>query len=61
MWGNLGAAVGTWVLPMVIKAWDSNGDWREGLIFCAIAFALSGLFCLGFNAENRVEEPLKAN
>ncbi len=56
MWGNLGAAIGTWVLPMVIVKWDTNGDWEEGLIFCAIAFALSGLFCLGFNAEQRVEE-----
>ncbi len=56
MWGNLGAAIGTWVLPMVIKQWDTNGDWREGLVFCAIAFALSGLFFLGFNAEKRVEQ-----
>lgn len=55
MWGNFGAAIGTWVMPVVIKRWDTNGDWQEGLIFCAAAFVLSGIFCLGFNAENRVE------
>lgn len=55
MWGNMGAAVGIWVLPVVIKTLDRNGDWREGLIFCAVAFVVSGLFCLGFNAEKRME------
>ncbi len=55
MWGNLGAAIGIWVLPVVIKNLDRNGDWSEGLIFCAGAFVLSGFFCLGFNAEKRME------
>ena len=55
MWGNMGAAIGIWVLPVVIKTLDHNGDWREGLIFCAVAFVVSGLFCLGFNAEKRIE------
>lgn len=55
MWGNMGAAIGIWVLPFVIKSLDRNGDWREGLIFCAAAFVVSGLFCLGFNAEKRIE------
>lgn len=56
MWGNMGAAVGIWVLPFVIRFLDRNGDWKEGLIFCAVAFVVSGLFCLGFNAEDRVEQ-----
>lgn len=56
MWGNMGAAIGIWVLPVVIKSLDRNGDWSEGLIFCAVAFVLSGLFCLGFNAEDRMDE-----
>jgi sugar phosphate permease len=56
MWGNMGAAIGIWVLPVVIKGLDQNGDWSEGLIFCAVAFAVSGLFCLGFNAEDRMPE-----
>jgi MFS family permease len=47
MWGNLGAAIGIWVLPVLIKNWDANGDWREGLIFCASAFVLSGIFYPG--------------
>ncbi len=55
MWGNMGAAIGIWVLPVVIKGLDQNGDWSEGLIFCAVAFVLSGLFFLGFNAEERME------
>ena len=55
MWGNMGAAIGIWVLPVVIKTLDQNGDWREGLIFCASAFVISGLFCLGFNSERRIE------
>lgn len=54
MWGNLGAAVGIWVLPWVIQSLDRNGDWHEGLIFCAVSFVVSGLFCLGFNAEKRM-------
>lgn len=56
MWGNMGAAIGIWVLPALIKAWDTNGDWSEGLIFCAGAFILSGLFCLGFNPEKRMPQ-----
>lgn len=56
MWGNLGAAIGIWVLPVLIKNWDANGDWREGLIFCASAFVLSGIFCLGFNPEKRMPQ-----
>ncbi len=55
MWGNLGAAIGIWVLPWVIQTMDHNGDWKEGLVFCAVAFVVSGLFCLGFNAEKRME------
>jgi MFS family permease len=56
MWGNLGAAIGIWVLPVLIKNWDANGDWREGLIFCASAFVLSGIFCLGFNPGKRMPQ-----
>lgn len=56
MWGNMGAAIGIWVLPVLIKNWDANGDWREGLIFCASAFVLSGIFCLGFNPEKRMPQ-----
>jgi MFS family permease len=56
MWGNMGAAIGIWVLPALIKAWDRNGDWREGLIFCACAFVLSGLFCLGFDPGKRMPQ-----
>jgi len=56
MWGNMGAAIGIWVLPFVIRTLDRNGDWHEGLLFCAAAFVISGLFCLGFNSEDRVED-----
>jgi MFS family permease len=56
MWGNMGAAIGIWVLPVLIKNWDANGDWREGLIFCASAFVLSGIFCLGFNPGKRMPQ-----
>lgn len=56
MWGNMGAAIGIWVLPVLIKTWDKNGDWSEGLVFCAVAFVLSGLFCLGFNPEKRMPQ-----
>lgn len=56
MWGNLGAAIGIWVLPVLIKNWDANGDWREGLIFCASSFVLSGIFCLGFNPGKRMPQ-----
>jgi MFS family permease len=56
MWGNLGAAIAIWVLPVMIKKWDVNGDWTEGLIFCAVALVLSGLFSHGFNAEDRLPD-----
>lgn len=56
MWGNLGAAIGIWVLPLLNQRLDTDGNWMEALIFCAVAFVLSGLFCLGFDAEKRLPQ-----
>jgi sugar phosphate permease len=56
MWGNLGAAIGTYLLPVLIMKLDDNGDWSEGLVFCAVAFVLSGVCFLGFNPEKRMPQ-----
>jgi hypothetical protein len=38
----------------VLKAYDTNNDYHEGVWLCAGAFVLAGLFALFLNAENPV-------
>lgn len=43
MCGNLGAAVAPIILGLVQRELDSNGDWSEPFLLCALAFTVSGL------------------
>lgn len=43
MCGNLGAAVAPILLGLVQRELDSNGDWSEPFLLCALAFTVSGL------------------
>ncbi len=54
MWGNFGAAIMPMLFTGVLKAYDTNNDYHEGVWLCAGAFVLAGLFALFLNAENPV-------
>ena len=54
MWGNFGAAIMPVLFTTVVKRFDPNHDFHEGVYLCAIAFVLAGLFALGVNAEKPV-------
>jgi hypothetical protein len=38
----------------VLKAFDTNHDFHEGVWLCAVAFVLAGVFALFVNAEKPV-------
>lgn len=54
MWGNFGAAIQPVLFVMVLKSFDADKNYSEGVIFCALAFVLAGVFALFVNAEKPV-------
>jgi MFS family permease len=56
MWGNIGAGLMPLLFTAVLRAWDVNHDYHEGVWLCAAAFVCAGLFALGVNAERPVVE-----
>lgn len=54
MWGNFGAALMPVMFAWVVNTYDTNHDRSEGILFCAIAFALAGLSAFGINATRPV-------
>lgn len=54
MWGNFGAALQPMLFAVVLKQFDVNGDHREGVLFCALAFAAAGILALGIDARKPV-------
>ncbi len=54
MWGNFGAAIQPILFTAVLKRFDTNADYHEGVWLCAGAFILAGLFAMGVNAEREV-------
>jgi MFS family permease len=59
MWGNFGAALMPVLFAAVLKAYDTNHDFHEGVWFCAAALVASGLLSLGIDAEKSVtNEPV---
>jgi MFS family permease len=54
MWGNFGAAIQPMLFTLVLAEFDGNGDFREGVWLCAVAFLLAGALALGVNAEREV-------
>lgn len=59
MWGNFGAALMPMLFTAVLKSFDTNNDFHEGVWMCAVAFGLAGVFALFVNAEKPVmQEPV---
>lgn len=54
MWGNFGAAIMPVLFTAVLKSFDTNHDFHEGVWLCAVAFVLAGGFALFVNAEKPV-------
>lgn len=59
MWGNLGAFIQPVLFTAVLKSFDTNHDFHEGVWLCAAAFLAAGIVALGINAEEPVirEDP----
>ncbi len=57
MWGNFGAASLPFLFTAVLRSYDTNHDYQEGVWLCAIAFVLAGVAALFVNAEQPVLEP----
>ena len=54
MWGNFGAALMPLMFTAVLKTFDTNNDFHEGVWLCAAAFVAAGVFALFVNAEKPV-------
>jgi MFS family permease len=54
MWGNFGAAIQPLLFASVLKSFDTNHDFHEGVWLCAGAFVAAGVFALFVNAEKPV-------
>jgi MFS family permease len=54
MWGNFGAALQPILFAWVLKSFDVNFDYSEGILLCAGAFGVAGFFALGINAQKPV-------
>jgi MFS family permease len=55
MWGNLGAATTPLLVPIVLKQWDTNGDWHEAFLLFSAGYVVALLAALGINANRKVE------
>jgi len=60
MWGNFGAAIMPVLFTAVLKSYDTNNDYHEGVWLCAGAFVLAGVFALFVNAEKPVTQAEEA-
>jgi ACS family glucarate transporter-like MFS transporter len=54
MWGNLGAATTPLLVPIVLKYWDTNGDWHEAFIMFSIGYVVAVVAALLSNSEREV-------
>ena len=54
MWGNFGAALQPILFAYVLKTFDVNHDYREGILLCAGVFTIAGFVALGINAQKPV-------
>ena len=55
MWGNLGAATTPLLVPIVLKQWDTNGDWHEAFCLFSLGYLVAALAALGINANRPIE------
>lgn len=54
MWGNFGAALQPILVGWILTSFDHNHDYREGMLFCAGALAVSIVVAFGINAQQPV-------
>jgi sugar phosphate permease len=54
MWGNLGAATTSQLVPIVLGQWDANGDWHEAFLLFSAGYLVAMLAALGINANRKV-------
>jgi nitrate/nitrite transporter NarK len=54
MWGNFGAAIMPWLFTLVVRTFDTNHDFHEGVWLCAGALVIAGVLGLFVNAEKPV-------
>ena len=54
MWGNFGAGLMPFAFVWIMKNFDTNHDFHEGVWLCAGAFVAAGIFALFVNAEKPV-------
>ncbi len=54
MWGNFGAALQPLLFAYVIKTYDVDHNYSEGIVLCAVVFALAGVVALGINSQQTV-------
>lgn len=54
MWGNFGAALQPILVGWILFHYDSNHDYREGMLFCAGSLVLSIVLAFGIDASKPV-------
>lgn len=54
MWGNFGAAIMPVLFAFVLKSYDTDGNFHEGVWLCAGSLVISGLLALPLDAEKSV-------
>ncbi len=57
MWGNFGAALQPMLMAHVLATFDTQHDWRAGLMFSCAAFVFAGCLAFGINAAKPVAPP----
>ncbi len=54
MWGNFGAALMPVLFTLVLRSYDTNHDFHEGVWLCAGALVAAGVLALFVNSEEPV-------
>ncbi|MEZ6091274.1 MAG: MFS transporter [Pirellulaceae bacterium] len=55
MWGNFGAALIPLLVPIVLKQWDTNGDWHEAFWLFSLGYLVAAVAALGINANRSLD------
>ena len=54
MWGNFGAALQPVLVGWILTRYDTNHDYKEGMLFCAGSLMLSIILAFGIDARQPV-------
>lgn len=54
MWGNFGAALQPPLFTAVLAAFDTDHNYSEGMLLCALCYVLAGLAALGMDGSREV-------